>query len=151
MEKLTICKHCGSDAAIETQLDEQNKAWLCYTCGFSTSTYHVSGSVLINKADENCPQLYKDLKFTDDTNLVWYPSTLNSPDKGMVFLDGTHIDSYQWSAVLATDVTKEEQHKFPIPGQKGKFYNKKMDMTTLKSFNKNEFMDALEYTNMLVG
>jgi len=150
MEKFTICNHCGSDAALETQLDSENKAWLCYTCGFSTSTFHVSGSVLINQSDERCPTLYKDLKFTDDSNLVWYPTTLNYPEMGMVFLDGTSVDDYRWAAILATNVDETEKVKFPIPGQPGQFYNKKMDLTTLKHFDKNEFMDALEYANMLV-
>lgn len=150
MESFTICKHCGSDATLETQLDNENKAWICYTCGFNTSTFHKEGSELINKSDEQCPTLYKDLKFTDEDGLVWYPTTLNFPEKGMVFLDGSSTDNYKWAAILATDVDESEKVKFPIPGQPGQFYNKKMDMTTLKHFGKNEFMDALEYANMLV-
>lgn len=145
MEKLTICKHCGSDAAIETQLDEQNKAWLCYTCGFSTSTYHVDGSELINKADETCPQLYKDLKFTDDDNLVWMPMVLSFEKVGMVFLDGTDINDIKWAVILSVEINSEEKHNFPIPQKPNEFYSHKMDASTLKLFDKNEFMEALSY------
>jgi transcription elongation factor Elf1 len=45
MDQLVICKHCGGDACYETTLDsENNKAWMCYGCGFSSNSHYVNGS-----------------------------------------------------------------------------------------------------------
>ena len=149
MDQLVICKHCGGDACYETTLDpENNKAWMCYGCGFNTNSHFVNGSEVIEKANETMPELYKDLIFVDEDNLVWYPTTVNMPEKGMVFLDGTNKDTYRWAGVLATDVKAEEKTKFPIPGMEGEYYTKKMDMTTIKYFDKKDFMEALEYVGI---
>jgi hypothetical protein len=151
-DKLVICKRCGSDACFETTLDpENNKAWMCYGCGFSTNSHFIEGSELLETANETLPELYRDLLFVDENNLVWYPTTVNMPDKGMVFLDGTHKDTYRWAGVLATDVKEDEKTKFPIPGTKGEYYTKKMDMTTIKYFDKENFMDAIEYIGVFEG
>ena len=121
---------------------------MCYGCGFNTNSHFVNGSEVIEKANETMPELYKDLMFVDEDNLVWYPTTVNMPEKGMVFLDGTHKDTYRWAGVLATDVKEEEKTKFPIPGMAGEYYTKKMDMTTIKYFDKKDFMEALEYVGI---
>ncbi len=70
------------------------------------------------------------------------------PEKGMVFLDGTSKDVYRWAGVLATEVKEDEKEKFPIPGTDDEYYAKKMDMTTIKYFDKPNFMDALEYVGI---
>ena len=149
MDKLVICKRCGSDACYETTLDpEDNKAWMCYGCGFSSNSHYVNGSEVLKQADEKMPELYKDLTFVDGDNLVWYPTTVNMPEKGMVFLDGTTKDTYRWAGVLATEVKEDEKTKFPIPGVEGEYYTKKMDMTTIKYFDKKDFMEALDYVGI---
>ena len=149
MDKLVICKRCGSDACYETTLDpEDNKAWMCYGCGFSSNSHYVNGSEVLKQADEKMPELYKDLTFVDKDNLVWYPTTVNMPEKGMVFLDGTTKDTYRWAGVLATEVKEDEKTKFPIPGVEGEYYTKKMDMTTIKYFDKKDFMEALDYVGI---
>lgn len=146
MDKLVVCKHCGGDACYETTMhDGESKAWMCYGCGFSTNSLFTEGSKIIEKANETAPELYKDLAFVDEDKLVWHPTTVNMPEKGMVFLDGTSKDEYRWAGVLATDVKEDEKEKFPIPNQPGQFYTKKMDMTTIKYFDKKDFMEGLEY------
>jgi len=90
---------------------------------------------------ETSPELYKDLMFVDDNNLIWFPATLTIPEKGMVFLDGTSKDNWQWSAVKAIEITEEEKSKYP-QGQ-----THKMDMKNAKKFNQRDFMDALDVIN----
>ena len=43
------------------------------------------------------------------------------------------------------EITEEEKSKFPIPGKKGEFYEWRMDMTTEKRFEHNDFVEALDY------
>jgi hypothetical protein len=76
------------------------------------------------------------------------PSTINLPQQGMIFANGSSKTEWGWAAVKAIPVTEEEKEKYPIPNQKGKFYEWRMDMTTLKMFNKRDYIDALEYINI---
>ncbi len=51
--------------------------------------------------------------------------------------------------VPAVPVNEEEKEKYPIPNQKGKFYEWRMDMTTLKMFTKRDYIEALSYIGVL--
>ena len=132
----------GSNACYEQsfqQEDKEIKTWLCFGSGFTTSTLMIEGSKSVQDLLETAPELYKDLLHTDEEKRVWFPATITLPEKGMVFLDGTSKDSWKWSASLAVELTQEEKKKFP------KDQTHKMDMVNNKQFEKNDFMDALEY------
>ena len=73
------------------------------------------------------------------------PQTINIANKGMVFANGKNSKKWKWSAVLAVPVLEEEKEKFPIPGKKDEYYEWRMNMDTIKSYNEKDFMDALEY------
>ena len=147
--KFIKCAKCQGDACAVTVLDDKNnKSFLCYSCGFSTTTFYIKGSDILKKADSVLPELYKDLLFTDDNNLVWYPSNVNEPERGMIFLDGTNPKDIRWAGILATDIGEDEKEKFPIPNQPGDFYNKKMDMDTIQYFDKLDFMSAAEFCGL---
>jgi hypothetical protein len=74
------------------------------------------------------------------------PSVVNLPDKGMVFADGPNGQNWNWGAVKATPMSDKEKTKFKA---KGKEYDYKMDMTTLKHFPEREYMEALSYIGVL--
>jgi hypothetical protein len=67
----------------------------------------------------------------------------------MVFANGADAKEWKWAAVQAVSVNEEEKHKFPIPKQPGKFYEWRMDMSTLQHFDEREFIDALEYIGLI--
>jgi hypothetical protein len=50
-------------------------------------------------------------------------------------------------AVKAVPVTEEEKTKYPIPGKKDKYYEWRMDMTTLQMFPERDFIEALVYND----
>ena len=82
----------------------------------------------------------------DGTQRIWYPITINLENKGTVFVKGTSIMDWKWAGIKVKEVSKEEQEKFKIPGT-DKVYKYKTDMTTLKEFNQQDFMEALDYIN----
>jgi hypothetical protein len=82
----------------------------------------------------------------DDNGTIWMPSVVNLPDKGMVFADGPNGQNWNWGAVKATLMSDKEKIKFKA---KGKEYDYKMDMTTLKHFPEREYMEALSYIGVL--
>jgi len=140
-EKLIDCPHCGGNACYEQQVSEEVKTNFCFGCGFTSSTVMVEGSKPVTDTLETSPELYKDLMFVDENKQVWFPATVTLPEKGMVFLDGTSKDNWQWAAVNAIEITEEEKSKYP-EGQ-----THKMDMKNAKKFDKRDFMDALDAIN----
>ena len=67
--------------------------------------------------------MYKDLAWTDSkTELVWVPNTVNEPELGMVFADGSDITNWRWTAAKAVEIKDKEKLKFPIPGKSGEYY-----------------------------
>ena len=89
------------------------------------------------------PKLYKEISGEDEkTGLIWMPNTVNIPNKGMVFAEGQSAEKWAWSAVKAVPMPKEEKEAFKA---KGKDYEFKMDMTTMKHFDEGDFMEGLEY------
>jgi hypothetical protein len=146
MDNLTTCTRCGSDACYVQEVNEQVKLHFCYGCGFQANSVMTRDSEFLQQQMETLPELYKELMGEDEKGLIWMPSVVNIPNKGMVFADGPNGQNWQWAAVKATLMSEEEKTKFK---EKGKEYDYKMDMTTLKHFPEREFIDALTYIGVL--
>ena len=103
----------------------------------------LEGSEFYEEQVSILPEIYKDLAWIDPkTKLVWLPNTVNVKENGMVFASGTDIENWNWGAVKAIEIPKEEQEKY-----KGEKY--RADMTTIKYFKERDFMDALSYIGLL--
>jgi hypothetical protein len=146
MDNLTTCDRCGSDACYVQEVNEHVKLHFCYGCGFQANTAMKRDSEFLQQQMETLPELYKELMGEDENETIWMPSVVNIPDKGMVFADGPNDQQWQWAAVKATLMSEEEKTKFK---EKGKEYDYKMDMTTMKHFGERDFIDALSYIGVL--
>ena len=146
MDNLTTCDRCGSDACYVQEVNQDVKLHFCYGCGFQANTAMKRDSEFLQQQMETLPELYKELMGEDENGTIWMPSVVNIPDKGMVFADGPNGQQWQWAAVKATLMSEEEKTKFK---EKGKEYDYKMDMTTLKHFSERDFMEALTYIGVL--
>ena len=146
MDNLTTCDRCGSDACYVQEVNEHVKLHFCYGCGFQANTAMKRDSEFLQQQMETLPELYKELMGEDENETIWIPSVVNIPDKGMVFADGPNGQQWQWAAVKATLMSEEEKTKFK---EKGKEYDYKMDMTTMKHFGERDFIDALSYIGVL--
>jgi hypothetical protein len=127
-DKLVICAKCSSDACYEHEI-EKITVWSCMGCGFTTNELMLEGSQLVIESEEVMPELYKDLRFVDELNQVWYPTVVNIGDKGTVFVNGTNKDNWGWGGIKAVETTEEEKEKF-------KGASHKSDPKTLKMFDK---------------
>ena len=146
MDNLTTCDRCGSDACYVQEVNEQVKLYFCYGCGFQANNVMTRDSEFLAQQMEVLPELYKELMGEDENGLIWIPSAINIPDKGMVFADGANGSNWAWGAVKATLMPEDEKAKFKA---KGKEYDYKMDMTTLRHFPEREFIEALTYIGVL--
>jgi hypothetical protein len=150
MDKIIICPKSGGDLCYETQVTPEITNWMSLSCGYWTNSLMKEGKEFYNEQMSTLPELYKDLAWKDEsTELVWLPQIINEPQKGMIFANGTEANNWKWSAVKAIPVTEEDKNKYPIPKQPGKFYEWRMDMTTIQHFEEREFIDALEYIGLI--
>ena len=149
MDNLIICKHCGSDACYVQEVNQELSTYFCYGCGFQTNSLMKEDSEFYKEQISILPELYKDLLEKDEDGIIWMPSTVNLPQQGMIFANGPSKEDWGWAAVKAVPVLEEEKEKYPIPNQKGKFYEWRMDMTTLKMFIKRDYIEALSYIGIL--
>lgn len=147
MDKFSTCHKCGSQLCY-TFIYGDITSYNCLSCGFNTNSQMVKGNEVFEQIYENLPELYKDVCYTDSEGLVWIPTVINYPEKGMVFLDGTNSSDWGWTAVLATEISEEEKHKFPIPNS-DKFYTHKMNMDTKQHFSKEDFVGGLLYIGVI--
>jgi hypothetical protein len=92
--------------------------------------------------EETLPELYKDIKYVDEEKRVWYPISINIPDKGTVFLNGKSTEDTQWSGIKVVELTEEEKQQ---PKYKGLTY--KSDAKSLKNFG-TDFIEAIDYIGM---
>ena len=145
MDNMIICDRCGSDACYVQEVNDEIKIHQCYGCGFMTNSLLKQDSQFFEEQMELLPNLYKELMGEDDDGKIWMPSTINIPDKGMIFANGTDINSWKWGAVKATQVPEEDKEKYPIPNKKGEYYKHKMDMETLQDFDEKDYIEALDY------
>ena len=146
MDNLTICNRCGSDACYVQEVNSEITLHFCYGCGFQANSAMKRDSEFLKEQMEILPELYKELMGEDENGLIWMPSMVNIPDKGMVFADGSRASNWAWGAVKAIPMPEEEKAKFKA---KGKEYDYKMDMTTLQHFPERDFIEALSYIGVL--
>lgn len=133
-DKIEMCHRCTSNASYYIKNENPPfEMYFCYGCGFNAL-------VEPKPYEEGLPELYKVLKYIDkETDLTYYPSSVNISNKGMVFADGDSINNWKWAAICAVKIPKKELKKFP-EGQ-----THKMDMSTIQHFDERDFMDALGY------
>ena len=145
-DNLTVCPcERKSDACYVQEVNQDIKNYMCYGCGFQTNSLMKQGEAFFEEQMETLPNLYKELMGEDDEGKVWMPTMVNLPKQGMVFANGKNASEWKWSAVKAVPVSEEEKTKYPIPDKKGQYYEYRMDMDTLKNFEKNDYMEALDY------
>jgi hypothetical protein len=149
-EQMIVCPKSKGDACMVTESAPGIKTYFSFSCGFQTNSLMKEGEKFYEEQISLLPDLYKDLIWKDsETELMWIPSMINEPSKGMIFANGPSAQDWNWAAVKAVPVTEEEKAKYPIPGQKGKHYDFRMDMTTMKLFPERDYMDALSYIGVL--
>ena len=143
-DELVTCPKCGSDACYKSNVlktdDREINSYKCFGCGFFTNDAMQEG-FNFDEFEAGQPQLFVDLKTIDNEDRVWFPMTVNHPDKGTVFAFGPSADNWQWAAIKSRPLTEEEQTELVNKG-----ITHKSDASTLKHFQK-DFIEACDYIN----
>lgn len=146
-DNMVKCGVCGGDACYHTQGENNFESYMCFTCGYSTSSHLKVGSQLVEQTRQSSAELIKDLEKEID-GFHWFPTVMNIPEQGIVFPDGVNKEEWKWAAMMSVPVKEEEKEKYPVPGKKGEFYTHRLDNTTMVHYGQFEFMDALEKIGM---
>tara|TARA_R100000458_G_scaffold59684_1_gene71141 strand:- start:1928 stop:2443 length:516 start_codon:yes stop_codon:yes gene_type:complete len=121
------------------------ESYLCMDSGYTTNTSYKKGSDVIKDAESKAPKLVRDLQYEDtERGLIWFPSVVQVPGIGMIFPDGSSVDDWGYSVAKQIAIPTEEQKNFPVPGKEGAYYQSRLDMENLKTFDKMKFEDACE-------
>jgi hypothetical protein len=103
----------------------------------------IKDSDFVKNSKESLPELVKDLEIIDEDGFVWYPSTLNVPQKGILFPNGGSKDAWGWSIAPLTEILEEEKSRFP------KNQTHKVNLSKMEYFSKDEFASAVTRLNSL--
>lgn len=141
IETLLTCPKCKAPESCTTiAINETKKAYSCFSCGYQTTDLMIEGEFDFEAMEETMPELHKACKWKDELGRIWYPTTINVPEKGTVFLNGTSKENSYFSGIKTIPLTKEEMK---MPRFKGQKY--KSDPSTLQSFGSDGFFEACDY------
>jgi hypothetical protein len=149
-EEIINCPKSGGDLCYKVQVAPEIYNYMSLSCGFWTNSFMTEDHEFYMQQMETLPELYKDLAWKDPkTGLVWLPNTINNPEEGMIFANGSDISNWKWAAVKAIKIPKKEQKNHPIPGKPGEFMKFKMDMKNMQLFEERDYIEALSYIGIL--
>jgi hypothetical protein len=149
-EEIINCPKSGGDLCYKVQVAPEIYNYMSLSCGFWTNSFMTEDHEFYMQQMETLPELYKDLAWKDpQTGLIWLPNTINNPEQGMIFANGSDISNWKWAAVKAIKIPKKEQKNHPIPGKPGEFMKFKMDMKNMHLFEERDYIEALSYIGIL--
>jgi hypothetical protein len=149
-EEIIICPKSGGDLCYKAQVAPEIYNYMSLSCGFWTNSFMVEDHEFFIQQMETLPELYKDLAWKDpETGLIWLPNTINQPELGMVFANGSDVSNWGWAAVKAIEIPEEDRINHPIPGKPGEFMEYRMDMKNMRSFEERDYIEALSYIGVL--
>ena len=116
--------------------------YLCMSTGYmSTSNFKV-GSVQLESELEKSPELVKALQqFDSERDIVWIPTILNFPEKGMIYPEGS-IGNWKWCYASVVQIPEEEQKNYPVPNKEGEYFTSKLDVENSQKFDNDKFYEA---------
>ena len=149
-EEIINCPKSGGDLCYKVQVAPEIYNYMSLSCGFWTNSFMTEDHEFYMQQMETLPELYKDLAWKDpETGLIWLPNTINNPEQGMIFANGSGVSNWKWAAVKAVKIPKKEQKNHPIPGKPGEFMKFKMDMKNMHLFEERDYIEALSYIGVL--
>mgnify|MGYP003139833142 FL=1 len=144
------CPVDGGSNCFHERLPEGD-TYMSFDCGYATNAHYEIGSQAIENVLSKAPQLVKDLAFEDEARgLVWIPSVVQIPGKGIVFPDGESKDRWGYRFAPEVSIPEEEKEDWPIPGQEGKFYSHRLDMENSRPYESFQFADAIANLGLVV-
>ena len=117
---------------------------MCMESGYVTRTDLVFNSNECEIHEQGCTELMKKIKLVDkELNSVWYPTFMQMPG-GMLYCEGKSAQSWNWRVARVIPIVGDERLNYPIVGKENEYHTSKLDVENAKTYNKNNFKDALD-------
>lgn len=116
-DNFMVCPHCGSQLCYHQTLEDGTETFTCMACGFTSSTLMKEGSDTEKEISKQYPSLYKDLRFVDPLGYVWYPAVITVQGVGMVYIDGSDSEKWEWAATPIRKLSRPERRHGRFKGQ----------------------------------
>jgi hypothetical protein len=137
------------ESAYITPINETYNSYNCLITGFQSSDLMKESEGFDFEAyEETLPELYKAIKQVDEEDRVWYPGVVKDDEKGVVFINGTSKEDWQWCGIKNIPVPEEEKERFKNP-KTGEYLTHKSDPSSMKLFGKDGYIDSLDYLGFL--
>ena len=130
---------------------KEGDTYMSFDCGFASNEHYKIGSDAIETVLSKAPQLVQDLAFEDEARgIVWIPSVVQIPGKGIVFPDGVSTEKWGYRFAPEIEIPEEEQEKWPIEGEEDKYYKSRLDMENSTPYEWNDFGSAIANLGLVV-
>jgi len=141
MNIISNCPLCEAKA-LHVIGEKEAKIQQCISCGYVTNSKYKG------KKEDNVEwnTLTEDMKKWSKETLgyIWIPTIMTLPDY-MLYPFDDKDGVMKWGLAEMVDISKEEQKNYPIPGDSGKFYERKYDTDSAVTYEK--FYEALSFIN----
>ncbi len=141
MNIISNCPLC-EEKGLHVIGEKDAKIQQCISCGYVTNSKYKGKKEGHNEWNN----LTEDMKnwSKEALNYIWIPTIMTLPDF-MLYPFDDKDGVMKWGLAEMVDIPKEEQDKYPIPEQEGKFYERKYDTDTAVTYEK--FYEALSFIN----
>ena len=144
-----LCEEHSLHIIGENELQTQQ----CIACGYVTAEKY--------QIDENGMENHKEYKkLTDDmkkwakveNDKLWIPTLMTLPI-GMIYpqdIDNlvAHASEMKWLFAEMKDIPESEKENYPVEGEEGKFYERRIDTDNPKIYD--TFLEAMNYVNQKI-
>ena len=144
-KSFVVCPHCGSQLCFHQPAGPDTEAMTCLACGFTTTNQMLEGSETEKAVSAKHPTLYKDLRFKDVHGFVWYPAVVTVPGVGMVYIDGSSTEDWEWAFTPMRKLSRKERRS----GRYGKNEYISVPERTQKFGKSGGFVRALDALGVL--
>ena len=127
------------------EADEQSNSvsYLCMESGFTTHEKLIEGSEFQTRYENHITDLMLSCKVIDDNEHAWYPTFMQMPG-GMLYTEGNSAQAWNWKVAEIVPLVGDERLQYPIPGKENEYHTSRLDVENAKSYNKNDFKNALD-------
>ena len=133
----------GNKCVVEEAHPTTNStSYLCMESGFTSHEHLIDDSEFQEKYEKNLTDLMLSCKVLDEDKKAWYPTFMQLPG-GMLYAEGKSAQSWKWKVAKIIPIWGDERLNYPIPGQEDKYYTSKLDVDNAKTYDKEDFENAL--------
>ena len=143
MNIISNCPLC-KDKSLHVLGEGETETQQCISCGYVTSyRYRLEDDESVDNHklfNELTPQMKE--WSVKKLNRIWLPTMMTLPH-GMLYPDNDNENVMVWNFAPMVDIPKEEQKKYPVDNDGDKFYTRRYDTESKKTFT--WFAEALKY------